>query len=88
MRTRHRYVVTSAYRAIGSDKLEYLGSHGNKQSANFMASRIHNQGGRALVHDIDTGLIIRDTGKCLGQVWGGSSRKGQKSPKWEQPDGR
>ena len=83
MPTKHRYVVTSAYRAICSDKLEYLGSFTNKVDANYSASMVHQRGGRALIHDTQTGLIIRDTGKCLGQVWGGSSRKGQKSPQWE-----
>ncbi|MFI5222639.1 MAG: hypothetical protein ACHQX3_00090 [Nitrospirales bacterium] len=81
---RHRYIVTSAYRAIGSDKLEYLGSHTNRLDANFMASRVHSRGGRALVHDRTTGLIIRDTGKPSGQVWANPSRKGQKSPAWEE----
>jgi hypothetical protein len=75
-----RYIVTSAYKALCSDKLEYLSSHTNRVDASYAATLVHNRGGRALVHDTQTGLIIRDTGKCLGQVWGGSSRKGQKSP--------
>ena len=77
---RHRYIVTSAYNPVGSDKLEYLGSYSSRTAASDAATRERNRGGRALVHDRDTGLIIRDTGKCLGQVWGWSSRKGQKSP--------
>ncbi|MFI5222711.1 MAG: hypothetical protein ACHQX3_00460 [Nitrospirales bacterium] len=75
-----RYIVTSAYRALGSEQLEYMGAFSSKSTASFMATRIHNSGGRALVHDTKTGFIIRDTGKCIGQVWGGSSRKGWKSP--------
>jgi hypothetical protein len=80
----HRYIVTSAYKVIGGDKLEYLGSHTSKASANWQASRIHDAGGRALIHDQTTGIIIRDTGKRLGQVWGWPSRKGEKSPGWEE----
>jgi hypothetical protein len=79
----HRYVVTSAYRMVCSDKLEYLGSFSNKADANYAATRVHNHGGRALVHDLTTGTIIRDTGKPLGQIWANPSRKGQKSPQWE-----
>ena len=80
----NRYIVTSAYNAICSDKLRYLGCATNRSAANAHATRVHYSGGRALVHDTTTGLIIRDTGKCLGQVWGGSSRKGQKSPQWNE----
>jgi len=83
MKTTNRYVVTSAYRMVCSDKLEYLGSFTNKRDADWQASRVHNSGGRALVHDTTTGIIIRDTGKPLGQIWALPSRKGQKSPKWE-----
>ena len=77
-----RYVVTSAYRALGSEKLSYLGSYPNKAAASRHATQVHERGGRALVHDTETGLVIRDTGKCIGQVWGSPSRKGQKSPQW------
>jgi hypothetical protein len=79
----NRYVVTSAYRMVCSDKLEYLGSYSNTVDANYAATRVRNGGGRALVHDTTTGIIIRDTGKPLGQIWALPSRKGQKSPKWE-----
>lgn len=83
MEKKHRWVVTSAYTILGSDALEYLGSCSNKADAYYMASRVHDRGGRALVHDLQTGLIVRDTGTCLGQVWGFPRRTGQRSPKWE-----
>lgn len=79
---KHRYIVTSAYRVLLSDKLQYLGSHTNRREASDHATRIREAGGRALVHDRFTGLVIRDTGKPYGQVWAGSSKKGQKSPEW------
>jgi len=68
------------YAATGRSDQEVQRTFSSKREANDYASRVRFQGDRVLIHDLQAGVIIRDTGKPHGQVWAFPSRKGEPSP--------
>ena len=83
MTQRLRYVVTTADPAAdGADEWRGLGllGSGSRDRAMRCAHLQRLAGGRALVHDLDTGLVLHDTGRPLRHEAPVVSRTGQPSP--------
>lgn len=83
-----RYVVTSAQALrpgeTGWRGLYLLGRTTSRERADRLARLERLYGGRALIHDLKTGLIIRDTGRPLRQTWEVVVRTGDPSPRGKE----